>query len=68
MIQIVLGRARWVIRMRVIEAQQLQSVNGFSLKLGKTPELATFEWQLPEPSQSTRGWEFVYAGEVPVAK
>jgi len=47
------------------EAPQLQAVNTFSLKLGNHNELATFEWQTPEPNQSTRGWEFVFSGEVP---
>jgi hypothetical protein len=50
------------------EAQQLEAVNGFSLKLDKSNELAKFEWQTPEPNQSTRGWEFVFTGEVPVSQ
>jgi hypothetical protein len=48
------------------EAPQLQSVNGFSLSLTKNNDLAHFTWQTPEPNQSTRGWEFVFSGEVPV--
>lgn len=48
------------------EAGKFETVNAFSLKLGKSPELSRFHWQLPEPSQSTRGWDFVYAGELPV--
>lgn len=50
------------------EAQQLQAVNSFSLKLTKSNELANFVWQTPEPQQSKRGWEFVYSAEVPVAQ
>lgn len=46
------------------EAPQLQAVNTFSLKLSKNNELANFTWQTPEPNQSTRGWEFVFTGEV----
>lgn len=47
------------------EAPQLPAVNTFSLKLSKTGDLAKFAWQTPEPTQSTRGWEFVFSGEVP---
>jgi hypothetical protein len=47
------------------EAPQLQAVNTFSLNLTKNNELAKFEWQTPEPNQSTRGWEFVFSAEVP---
>lgn len=47
------------------EAPQLQAVNTFSLKLTKNAELSRFTWQTPEPNQSTRGWEFVFSGEVP---
>ena len=49
------------------EAPQLQAVNTFSLKLTKHNELANYVWQTPEPNQSTRGWEFVFSGEVPAA-
>jgi hypothetical protein len=47
------------------EAPQLQAVNTFSLKLSKNADLSRFDWQTPEPNQSTRGWEFVFSGEVP---
>lgn len=47
------------------EAPQLQAANTFSLNLDRNNDLAQFEWQRPEPNQSTRGWEFVYSGEVP---
>ncbi|MES2440017.1 MAG: hypothetical protein V4584_13155 [Verrucomicrobiota bacterium] len=47
------------------EAPQLQAVNTFSLNLDKNAALDQFDWQTPEPNQSTRGWEFVYSGEVP---
>ncbi len=47
------------------EAPQLQAVNTFSLNLSKHNDLAQFEWQTPEPNQSTRGWEFVYSAEIP---
>ncbi|MEO5912641.1 MAG: hypothetical protein ABIS50_00295 [Luteolibacter sp.] len=49
------------------EAGALPAVNSFSLNLGKSNGLTRFTWQRPEPSQSTRGWEFVYSGEVPAA-
>ena len=49
------------------EAPALQAANTFSLNLDKDNGLAQFEWQIPEPNQSTRGWEFVYSGQVPVA-
>lgn len=42
------------------EAPQLQAVNTFSLKLQKNPDLTSFTWKTPEPTQSTRGWEFIY--------
>lgn len=47
------------------EAPQLQAVNGFSLKLTKSTDLSQFTWQTPEPSQSTRGWEFRFNADVP---
>ncbi len=47
------------------EAPTLPAVNTFSLNLKKNRDLARFEWQLPEANQSTRGWEFVYSGEIP---
>jgi hypothetical protein len=47
------------------EAPQLQAVNTFSLKLTKHNELTNFSWQTPEPNQSTRGWEFVFTGQLP---
>ena len=49
------------------EAPQLQAANTFSLNLDKNNDLAQFEWQLPEPNSSARGWEFVYSGEIPTA-
>jgi len=49
------------------EAPQLQAVNTFSLNLSKHNELARFNWQTPEPNQSTRGWEFTFSAEIPVA-
>ncbi len=48
------------------EAQTLEAVNSFSLRLSKNNELMAFVWQTPEPSQSTRGWEFVFTAEVPL--
>ena len=50
------------------EAPQLQAVNTFSLTLDNNNDLARFNWQTPEPNQSTRGWEFVFVGEIPVAQ
>ena len=49
------------------EAPQAQSVNQFSQNLTKNNDLAAFEWQLPEPKQSSRGWEFVFTGATPLA-
>ncbi len=49
------------------EAPQLPVVNTFNLNLEKNVELDAFEWQKPEPNQSTRGWEFVFTAEVPEA-
>jgi len=49
------------------EAPEYKAVQSFSLNLGKNNDLSHFKWQTPEPNQSTRGWEFVYAGEAPVA-
>ena len=40
------------------EASQPGPVNQFSLNLGKSNELISFNWQKPSPQQSTRGWEF----------
>jgi hypothetical protein len=47
------------------EAPQFQAVQTFSLNLAKNTDLKKFEWQTPEPNQSTRGWDFQYAGQVP---
>lgn len=44
------------------EAPQVRPVQQFSLALNRNNELAAFSWQNPEPSQSTRGWEFRYTG------
>jgi hypothetical protein len=44
------------------EAPQAPAVNQFSLALNRNNDLAAFTWQTPEPSQSTRGWEFVFTG------
>ncbi len=50
------------------EAPALQAANTFSLNLSKNNELAKFTWQTPEPSQSSRGWEFVFSGEIPTTQ
>lgn len=50
------------------EAPQLQAVNSFSLNLSKNNELLAFTWQTPEPNQSTRGWEFNFAADVPTVE
>ena len=47
------------------EATQLPPVNTFSLKLTKNNDLQNFEWETPPPSSSTRGWDFVFTGNVP---
>lgn len=49
------------------ESQQVQSVTQFSQNLKNNNDLAAFDWQLPEPKQSSRGWEFVYTGSTPLA-
>ncbi len=49
------------------EASQLQPVNQFSLNLSNNNDLAAFEWQIPAPRQTTRGWEFVFSGATPKA-
>lgn len=49
------------------EAPQAQPVSQFSLSLTNSNDLAAFEWQLPEPKQSSRGWEFVFTGATPLA-
>ncbi len=46
------------------EAGVIEVANTFSLKLSKSTELTQFKWELPPSSQSARGWEFVYSGEV----
>jgi len=47
------------------EAPQPQAVNQFSLNLTKNNGLLAFEWQTPEPKQSSRGWEFVFTANTP---
>jgi len=46
------------------EAPQPQAVNQFSLNLTKNNELLDFQWQTPEPKQSSRGWELIFTGTV----
>lgn len=50
------------------EAPQLEAVNRLSLSLSKNNDLAQFDWQTPEPNQSTRGWEFVFTADIPTAE
>lgn len=50
------------------EAPQFQAVKTFSLNLSKNNELARFKWETPEPTQSTRGWEFVFNAALPMAE
>lgn len=47
------------------EAAQLQPVNQFSLNLSNNNDLAAFEWQVPSPRQTSRGWEFNFSGNTP---
>lgn len=47
------------------EAPQSAAVTQFNLALGRNNDLARFRWSTPEPSQSTRGWEFNYSGDMP---
>jgi hypothetical protein len=49
------------------EAPTLQAANQFSSNLSKNNDLAAFEWQAPEPRQSSRGWEFNFTGSTPTA-
>lgn len=49
------------------EAPQPQAVNQFSLNLTNNNDLLDFTWQMPEPKQSARGWEFVFTGSSGVA-
>jgi hypothetical protein len=49
------------------EAQQLEAVKGFDLKLNKSSDLGKFEWQNGEPNQSTRGWQFTFSANPPTA-
>lgn len=42
------------------EAQQPPPIQQFSLKLSQSGELINFEWEIPPPQSSTRGWEFTY--------
>lgn len=50
------------------EAPQLEAVNTFSLNLKKNNDLANFKWELPQPKQSVRGWDFDFRGGVPIAE
>lgn len=50
------------------EAPQIQSVNTFNLNLTKNQELEQFDWQNPDSNQTTRGWEFVYTGQLPTVQ
>ncbi|NJR43685.1 MAG: hypothetical protein HC767_14575 [Akkermansiaceae bacterium] len=47
------------------EAQQLEAVKGFDLKLTKSTDLSKFAWQNGEPNQSTRGWQFTFSAAPP---
>ncbi len=47
------------------EAPQIQAVNSFNLNLEKKNGLASFDWKNPDPVQSTRGWDFVFTGDIP---
>ena len=47
------------------EAGTFEAVNSFSLNLTKNQDLTRFSWNIPEPTQSTRGWEFVYNAQPP---
>jgi hypothetical protein len=49
------------------EAPQPQAVNQFSLSLSKNNDLAAFNWETPEPSQSNRGWAFRFNAATPAA-
>jgi hypothetical protein len=43
------------------------AVNDFSKNLINNNDLVNFEWQSPQPRQSSRGWEFNFTGEIPIA-
>ncbi len=49
------------------EAPEFKAINTFSLNLANNTDLKKFEWQTPQPNQSTRGWDFQYTGQIPVA-
>ncbi len=43
-------------------APQSSAVTQFNRNLSQNNDLARFQWQLPEPQQGNRGWEFVFTG------
>lgn len=47
------------------ESPTVQAANQFSLKLGKSPSLERYVWELPESRQFARGRQFKYQGVVP---
>lgn len=49
------------------EAPLPQGVNEFSKNLTSNNNLLSFQWETPEPKQSSRGWEFVFTGSIPSA-
>ena len=49
------------------EAPLPAAVNDFSKNLKSNNDLAAFEWQVPEPKSSSRGWQFTYTGAIPTA-
>jgi len=49
------------------EAPQFEDVSKFSLNLTNNNDLLAYEWQIPEPRKSTRGWEFRYTANTPTA-
>jgi len=47
------------------ESPQVPAVNQLGLALGRSKDLANFQWQTPAPNQSTRGWEFTFKATPP---
>jgi len=48
------------------EAPQAAPVNAFSLNLNRTSSnLTEYKWETPPPSNSSKGWDFVFTGTLP---
>jgi hypothetical protein len=48
------------------EAPQAAPINQFSLSLARNSSgLSDFKWETPPPSNSSKGWDFVYSAAIP---